>query len=159
MSTLYIMCGPSGSGKSTYAAQLAKNNLQIVIVSTDTIRKEFFGNEEDQTQGDKVFKIAYNRIWRHLFLERDVVFDATNLTRRDRQKLKNFIEYKKKTEKSELEIKYVCIVMNTSLKTCIANQANRARKVPIEVIEKQYKRFQFPYVNDGWNEIRIIEEI
>lgn len=35
--TLWVMCGLSGSGKSTVATQIAENNENTVIVSSDAI--------------------------------------------------------------------------------------------------------------------------
>ena len=53
--TLYIMCGLSGSGKSTIATQIANENPNTVIVSSDAIREELTGNENDQSKNEDVF--------------------------------------------------------------------------------------------------------
>ena len=50
--TLYIMCGLSGSGKSTIATQIANENPNTVIVSSDEIREELTGNYEDQEHNE-----------------------------------------------------------------------------------------------------------
>ena len=42
------MCGLSGSGKSSVAAEIQKNNENTVIVSSDALREELFGDYEDQ---------------------------------------------------------------------------------------------------------------
>lgn len=145
------MCGPSGSGKSTY---IQENLKDINVVSTDTIRKELWGSEEDQRNPKEVFVIAYWRVANYLARGEDVVFDAMNLTRRDRIRLQQFIsQYVKE------DYKKVCIVMATSLKTCIARQTSRARSVSSEIVERQFNRMQYPFTDENWNEIRIIEEI
>lgn len=63
---LWIMCGISGSGKSTVAAQIAKENANTVIVSSDSIREELTGNYADQEHNEEVFCIFHDRIRRNL---------------------------------------------------------------------------------------------
>ena len=53
--TLWIMCGLSGSGKSTIATQIANENPNTIIVSSDAIREELTGNENDQSKNEDVF--------------------------------------------------------------------------------------------------------
>ena len=65
--TLYIMCGLSGSGKSTIATQIANENQNTIIVSSDAIREELTGYYEDQEHNEEVFKIFHNRIRTSLF--------------------------------------------------------------------------------------------
>lgn len=60
------MCGLSGSGKSTIAAQIANENLNTIIVSSDAIREELTGNYKDQEHNEEVFKILHNRIRKNL---------------------------------------------------------------------------------------------
>ena len=78
--TLWVMCGLSGSGKSTVATQIAKNNENTVIVSSDAIREELTGNYENQEHNEEVFKIFHDRIRKNLENKNNVVADATNLT-------------------------------------------------------------------------------
>ena len=40
---LYVLVGLSGSGKSTLAAQLAENDKNTIVVSSDAIREELTG--------------------------------------------------------------------------------------------------------------------
>lgn len=83
--TLWIMCGLSGSGKSTVAAQIAGNNENTVIVSSDAIREELTGNYEDQEHNEEVFKIFHDRIRKNLENKKNVIADATNLTMKSRR--------------------------------------------------------------------------
>lgn len=82
---LWIMCGISGSGKSTVAAQIAKENANTVIVSSDSIREELTGNYADQEHNEEVFRIFHDRIRRNLENKRNVIADATNLTLKSRR--------------------------------------------------------------------------
>lgn len=151
MLTVYVMCGVSGSGKSTYAQKILKDMPHTKLISTDAIRKELWGDENDQRRPDVVFKVAYERIERELRRNYDVVFDATNLKVKDRIKLIEFVKG------LEIEAEFYCIVMSTSLEECIEAQELRERKVPRAVIEKQYKSMQYPFIDEGWDVIRIIE--
>ena len=83
--TLYIMCGLSGSGKSTIATQIANENPNTIIVSSDAIREELTGNYEDQEHNEEVFKIFHNRIRKNLENKKNVIADATNLTMKSRR--------------------------------------------------------------------------
>ena len=148
MTTLYVMCGPSGSGKSTYVEENLRN---CIIVSTDKIRRELWGNEEDQQNPQIVFDIAFGRIKKHLSLEQDVVFDAMNLKSKDRKKVLKIA--------ASYNIKKVVIVMATSLRECLAAQDNRDRHVPDDIVRAQYKKFEYPMLGEGWDEIRIIERL
>ena len=79
---LVIMCGIPASGKSTVAKLFNSN-----IVSTDSIRKELFGDESIQGNGVEVFSLAYSRIRNYLSLGENVVFDATNITIKSRAQI------------------------------------------------------------------------
>ena len=56
--TLYTMIGLPGSGKSTFAV----NHPECIVVSTDAIRGELFGDESEQKDGKLVFDVAYARL-------------------------------------------------------------------------------------------------
>ena len=151
MSTLYVMCGVSGSGKTFYAGELSKRLKESAIVSTDAIRKQKWGDASIQKRPDIIFNEAFNRI--NFFLGKgiDVIFDATNLTAKDRKKVINEVH------KGGHNPKLICIVLSTSLQECVERQNLRDRKVPYEVIKKQYSKMQYPFTDEGWDEIRIIE--
>lgn len=120
------------SGKSTYAKNNGKN-----IVSTDSIRKEINGDENIQANGGLIFNIAHKRIIKILKNNEDVIFDATNITRRDRKKT---IEKIRKAVNSEIE--FVGIIMLCSVEDAINNQRKRKRQVPTEIIESMYTKLQ-----------------
>lgn len=64
--TMWVLVGLSGSGKSTIATQIANENPNTIIVSSDAIREELTGNYEDQEHNEEVFKIFHNRIRKNL---------------------------------------------------------------------------------------------
>lgn len=45
--TLRVMVGLSGSGKSSVAKEIAENNSNTIIVSSDNIREDLTGKVED----------------------------------------------------------------------------------------------------------------
>ena len=79
---LIVMCGAPGSGKSTVAEAVAED-FGFVIVCPDDIREELFGDASDQSQGWRVFQIAYERMRDGLLTDdvSGVIFDATNCKR------------------------------------------------------------------------------
>lgn len=139
---LYITIGPSGSGKSTMVSQFMKPNT--TIVSTDAIRGELFGDENEQTNGALVFAIAKERAHNALLEGKNVVFDATNCIRKYRKQLAVDI-------KGGLDIETVALIKMTPLSVCKERNAKRERKVPEDVIERQYNNFisDFPASYDG----------
>lgn len=146
-----VFVGPSGSGKSTYAEQLKK--IGYAHVSSDYMRALLYGDESIQTNPAKVFKFCRELTAFYLNRGINVIFDATNLTRRDRIKL---LEDIKELLSGEYEVEYNCNVFTTSIETCIARQDMRSRKVSKEVIEKQFNKYEKPTIDEGWDSIWMV---
>lgn len=71
--TMWVLVGLSGSGKSTIATQIANENPNTIIISSDAIREELTGNYEDQEHNEEVFKIFHNRIRKNLENKKNVI--------------------------------------------------------------------------------------
>ena len=106
MSTLYVMVGIPASGKSTKTKELAEKGA--VIVSSDRIRKETFGDQDIQYTEDwlrengydgpddvtskknfaniKIFDIVFERCSDYLGKGFDVVIDSTSCSRAMRKR-------------------------------------------------------------------------
>lgn len=89
MKTLDILIGNIGSGKSTFAKEYAEK-ANAIIFSSDKIRKNLF--EENVIQNDHsfkenqiVFEILYQKIAESMQEGCNIIFDATNLTCKDRK--------------------------------------------------------------------------
>ena len=123
--TLWIMCGISGSGKSTVAAQIAKENANTVIVSSDSIREELTGNYADQEHNEEVFRIFHDRIRRNLENKRNVITDATNLTMKSRRAIMMKVH--------GLNIRKVCVIIPKPFEQCKEDNLHREHPVPEEV--------------------------
>ncbi len=144
---LFIMVGISGSGKSTHAKKLS-TETNSELVETDAIRGELTGNQSDQSQNGKVFFVAKERVKSFLSQGRDVIFDATNLSIRDRRE---FVEIGK-----SFNAEIHAVVVPTELSIAIKRNSGRDRKVPNEIIEKQSLKFVTPTESEGFYKIHIV---
>lgn len=144
--TLIIMCGLSASGKSTKAKELAIK-YDAIIVSTDNIRAEF-GEVQDQSNNEEVFKIFHNRIKDKLLLGYNVIADATNITIKSRRQIFELVK--------NIDCRIVGIVMTKPVEQCIEDNIYREFSVPHHVIQKQMMNYQIPFYEEGFDEIRII---
>lgn len=148
MGIVYMMIGVPGSGKSTIANEIGKE-LEIPVVSSDEVRKEVTGSEEDFSKDGYIWgKVIPNKI-KNALKEGDVVFDATNLRVRDRNKFRKIVG---------LSHEYQAIYVNTPLETCIERQENRDKKVPPERIKEMHKEMVAPTTKEGFAEVFVVRE-
>jgi len=147
MPNFYMLCGIPSSGKSFYISE--NMSTDVSVVSSDAIRLEFTGSEEDFHMDATVFRVAKERIIDNMNAGTDVVFDACNINRKYRM---DFLEY------IRLHVKNIClatiIVIEPNINTSLAFQETRTRKVPREVIESFARRFQYPILAEGWDVIQ-----
>ena len=144
MTTLYVMCGIPCSGKTTYAKLLAEE-IDGVVVSSDGIRAEWYGDEAIQGDASKIFREVERRCKDALDAGRSVIMDATNMNAKKRT---NFL-------RQMPECKKVCVVMAVPFDECLARDEVRSRSVGPAVMEKMRKSFQMPYYNEGWDHIEV----
>ena len=137
MAKLYVMVGLPGSGKSTWASQKG-----LPVHSSDSIRKELYGDEAIQGDGEKVFSILRKRIAHDLRAGQDCICDATNLTQRTR---KQFAQWP--------GAKTVAVWVNTPLEECLRRNANRSRIVPENVIQRMAKNLTPPHIFEGFAQV------
>ena len=141
------MIGIPGSGKSTVAAQLAGDGK---IFSSDAQRKKLFGDENCQNNPKLVFDTLYKQIEDYMDNEqKTVVFDATNISRKTRHQIIDICK------KHGYEAK--AIVVKVSKETCIKRDRQRTRTVGEAVINRMYNSFEYPKLDEGFSEIRDIE--
>ena len=140
MNKLYTMVGLPGSGKSTFT----KNQTERVIISRDAIRAELFGSEECQEQGSPASKIAFKRIREALEQGCDVIFDATNVSRKARKSVFQF------------NAEHIAVFVNTDIEECKRRNAQRERHVPEFVIDKMASRLVDPTVEEGFEKVLVI---
>ena len=149
--TLIIMVGLPGSGKSTIANQLAVDNSNTLVFSSDAYREKICGDENDQSNNDLVFRTLHKDLKESLLLGKNCIFDATNVTLKDRKRiLDNVID---------LNIEKIAYFVDTPHDECWERDKNRKRSVGFDVIDKFLRRFQFPQKFEGFDRIIIHSQI
>lgn len=147
MPKFIMLCGISGSGKSTISYEMATDNT--VILSSDDIREELFGNSGDQQNNTEVFRLMHDRTINALKNGMDVIYDATNLSSKRRTGFLDELIKRIPGLQTELHI---------TLATpgqCLRNQQNRNRQVPNYVPYKHAKAFQLPTLQEKWDTVII----
>lgn len=147
MNKLYMTVGIPGSCKSHWA-ETHKNELNAVIHSSDDIRAEM-GNVNEQSKNAEVFQILHQRIKDDLKAGKNVVYDATGISRKRRI---NFIS----NELRDIPCEKICILFATPYEICCDNNKKRERKVPEEVLTRMYKNFEVPCLQEGFDDIQIV---
>ena len=146
---LIIMIGIPGCGKSTYAQ--AMEDANTVVISSDIIRKELLGDEQDQNNNALVFSTLYAKSREFLKKGKDVVIDATNINTFERKRvLDNF---------KDLNIKRIALVIDTDIKICIERDSLRARHVGEDIILGYANKYEAPTKAEGFDEIVIIKNV
>ncbi len=151
MPILHILVGLPASGKSTWCNKEANNIFGAVIFSSDAIRKELFGSEEEQSDPSKVFGLMLNRTCEALQSGTvfNVYYDATNLSRKRRMGL--IKEVRKRVD----NVIIMAHVFATPFEICCERNNARLRHVPDEVMAKMYRSFQIPSIEEGFDSILI----
>ena len=92
MPTLYILCGLPGAGKTTLANAIGRAH-DVALVSLDHIKADegFFVSDHEVPDSDwtGILDVVHASLLMPLRLGRDVVFDADNLKREQRDDLRN----------------------------------------------------------------------
>ena len=151
MNKFVMLVGPAGSGKSTVAEKLRKEE-NYVIVSSDSVRYELFGDETVQGNPEEIFSICKARCSGLLSIGHDVVFDATNLNRKKR---KGFLTEVVNRVKKPFQKR--CVVVAVTYEDCCAQNSQRQRNVPQFVIHKHFDQFQMPLYSESWDEISVVQ--
>lgn len=149
MPDFIMLIGPSGCGKSTVAKTF--EGYDCDIHSSDVIRGELWGDENDQQNPSKVFDEMFNRSCISLMDGRNVVYDATNLNAKRRTACLN--RFKSWNSKYKVDIHYCAVVVVARETECVCRNLHRKRVVPIEVINRQFRQIQLPWFFEGWDEI------
>lgn len=146
--TLILLCGLPASGKSTYAEYFKSNNT--IILSSDKLRGELYGNINDVEHNEQVFKELYKRAKKYLLADKNVIIDATNITVKSRRKALSHFK--------DIDCFTQCKVFAIPYKECLARNKQRNKEVPNEAIKRMYSNFQVPFYEEGFDRIDIIRE-
>lgn len=152
MSKLIMMVGLPGSGKTTYAKHLASTSRNVVIHSSDAIRKEIYGTEKEQGDPERVFNLLHKRAAIDLRCGKDVIYDATNIKSDDRKRAIQAITT------DFLDVEKIAIIMDTEVVTCKDNNTSRHRHVPIYAFERMLASFSRPDFSEGFDQIISVQQ-
>jgi len=149
---MIMLCGLPGSGKSTFAETITVIRDSYIdsavppkVHSSDAIRKELYGDESLQIDHEKVFNLLHKRIIEDLRAGRDVVYDATNINKKQRI---HFLQQIKNTRC----VPYA-IVMAVPYEVCLERNSQRERQVPGKAIKRMYMNWEPPHKGEGFQEI------
>ena len=91
-----LLVGLPDSGKSTYGLQLRTqmliDSIDTIMLSSDGIRKELYGDETIQGNPKEVFNLMRERTINALAAGTSVIYDSTNLTRKNRASILQSIQ-------------------------------------------------------------------
>lgn len=145
-----LLVGPPASGKSSWAEQYVEEHNNTVIVSSDAIREELWGDASQQCAPSKVFELAHKRIIEALETGADTIFDATNMLYKYRVNIMEKIKH--------IDCIKRCVIFAEPYKILCERNAARERRVPEDVIWRMITRFQMPLFSEGYDEIEIINK-
>lgn len=140
---LILLCGIPGIGKSTFSKMYEPLKHHLVL-SSDDIRKELWGDESEQSGNHEVFKLLYKRMYYAICNGITVVFDATNVTLKDR---------KKAIKACPKGVEKWCIYFVPNVEKAKENNKKRERIVPENVIERMAGQFVVPTHDEGFDRI------
>lgn len=143
MSKLVMTVGIPACGKSYFAEQQREKGA--VVISSDTIREELYGDVNDQKHNAEVFDVMKKRTIAALRNGDYVVYDATNLNAKRR------INFLKELRCEVREFEAICAIFTVPYEECCERNKNRERTVPDYVMERMYKNFQPPFYEEGWD--------
>ncbi len=146
-----MMAGIPASGKSTLAGKLGES-LQLPVLSSDAMRLELTGNEEDLSRDTKIWNELYRRAEMLLTAGQSLIVDATHNTLRQR-------EFDSRYYRSMGAQSVVCVAVMIDLATALERNHARTRIVPDDVIEQMHNNLTEhpPRVEDGFDGVIIIE--
>lgn len=151
---LLVLVGIPGSGKTYCAKRMLeyreKAGRACVHLSSDAIRGELFGDESLQKDHNLVFQTMNNRAVEYLNSGFDVIYDATSLTRKSRASALAMVP------KHVLKCAFV---VWAPIEVCIERDAARERTVGAHVIDKCLRRFEMPFYDEGFDDIKVYQNI
>ena len=158
---IFFTVGLAGCGKSSFYNTLVNERKgdpdanEIIHFSSDKIRGELYGNEEDQANPSAVFAEMEKRTIAALVAGMDVYYDATNLSAKRRINFVRVINDRLR-KKDITDIHFRCFLFATPYEVCLERNSKRDRVVPQYAMEKMYKSFEPPHKSEGWDDIIIV---
>lgn len=150
---LVVLVGIPGSGKSTIAQRWQSQAPSRIVVSTDTIRAQLFGDATTQGPWPAIWREVCDRWQRGIHQIKTgqtqaVLYDATHAKRRDRRR----------TLQTARALGFTTIDgywLDLPLEVCLERNQRRSRQVPVAVIHQMHQQLQRhpPHLTDGFNRL------
>lgn len=150
MQKVIYLVGIPGSGKSSFAEELAKKE-QAIVLSSDTIRHELFGEESKQKKTNLVYRTLYERVNELLLERKNVIIDATNVERERRM-----FSLQKINRLGLKNVRKICFYFDTPYDICLERNQKRSRQVEGRILEKMRKNLEYPLLGEGFDDIQIV---
>lgn len=141
---LVIMIGPPGAGKSHVSKERYRG---YTYLSSDEIRKELFNDINYQGDNGRVFYEMRTRAIDELEEGRNVVYDATNMSRKDREGI---------LKECPVWVNKVACVVWAPINDCVLRDAKRDRTVGLSVIKRMLMRYEAPFWDEGFDDIVVV---
>ena len=146
---IHLLVGIPGSGKTTFSQALAKT-LDCPIVSSDEVR-----NLHPDWSEELIWPEIYRLISESLKAGQDLIFDATNITPKVRQRFKDNVE------KYGVHLEAGAYFFETPLDECIRrvtirNTLPNERFLPLEIISSYYSSQVKPQLSEGFAFVKTI---
>lgn len=136
MRTLLLLSGLPGSGKSTWSRQYKRLHPSAQIVSSDEIRKEFFGTTANFSDEARVWSTFLDRLKRFGKQEGAIVIaDSTNLNNHYRR------YYVDSTPEYD---HHVLVIFDIPASDCelLNDQRTGDRRLPLEAMKRLESQFE-----------------
>lgn len=156
--TLIMLVGIQCSGKSTLASMmndtLKTYNRNVIIHSSDSLRKEIFGSCDVQNRNNELFQELHHRIKKSLINNNIVIYDATNINKKKRKAFLHEISY--------INCRKICVCVMTDFDECVSRCSERTKsgglEVPFNIMSRTYMNWQPPYFDEGWDYIFFVTD-
>jgi predicted kinase len=152
-SSLIFLIGLPGSGKSTFARSLLITHPDALLISTDAIRAQLFGDDAIQGPWLKVWLEVRQQFQRAVEQTSSgqasfAIYDATNAVRKQRRAA---IALARTTGFTHI----TGIWLNAPLALCLERNQQRSRVVPEEIILRMHRRLLGapPSLAEGLNQL------
>ncbi|MCB9498548.1 MAG: ATP-binding protein [Bacillales bacterium] len=152
MNVVHMMIGIQGSGKTTYAKML-KQKLNLSIISSDNVRDERPDLEEKD-----IFPEVYKRASEILKSGQDIIFDATNITKKVRQRLRDKLSALGCDHIEIIAYYFVPDVALSEERIAKRNEAPSERFLPLEIIAEYAEHIEAPEACENFKSIVYIDD-
>jgi len=135
---LILLIGLPGSGKTTLAQRIQASSSGYLIISTDRIRAQLFGDEAIQGSWLLIWRQVQQQMQQAIAQIHEqksiaVLYDATNVVRRDRRQLL--------VQLRSIGFNHLTgLWVDTPLPLCLERNQQRLRQVPEAVILRMHRR-------------------